>query len=117
AFDQSEGKSYLGSANITTDSQGQASFDSSFPVTAQLVSATATDPAGNTSCFFTYHQSDSRCFEPGDLFIGFADAGNPHVHGPIQWRNSAREPVAIIFDSGSFDSARREQRSFSDLAF
>jgi len=49
-----EGETYLGSSPINTDGSGNASFDVTFPVptvTGQLVSATATDPAGNTSEF------------------------------------------------------------------
>lgn len=49
-----QGKTYLGSASITTDANGNASFDFSFagllPI-GSYVSATATDPAGNTSEF------------------------------------------------------------------
>ena len=49
-----EGETYLGSADATTDASGSASFDVTFDVglvVAQPISATATDPAGNTSEF------------------------------------------------------------------
>jgi uncharacterized repeat protein (TIGR01451 family) len=49
-----QGKAYVGSASIVTDANGNASFDFSFagllPI-GTYVSATATDPVGNTSEF------------------------------------------------------------------
>ena len=49
-----QGKTYLGSASVATDANGNASVDFSFagsiPI-GRYVSATATDPAGNTSEF------------------------------------------------------------------
>src|SRR5205814_2244145 len=53
ASDFGEGQTYIGTTTITTDSSGNASFNVSFPVVSQgqLISATATDPAGNTSEF------------------------------------------------------------------
>ena len=46
-----EGERYLGSVEVTTDSQGQAIFDVPFtpPADKPIVTATATDPQGNTS--------------------------------------------------------------------
>jgi hypothetical protein len=49
-----EGKTFLGSTDVTTDATGTASYDVTFslPSTTELVfSATATDPDGNTSEF------------------------------------------------------------------
>ncbi len=48
-----EGKFYLGTADVTTNASGNATFDVSFPIVAGAphVTATATDPAGNTSEF------------------------------------------------------------------
>jgi len=46
-----EAQDYLGSLEVTTDSQGQAVFDVPFspPAGLPMVTATATDPLGNTS--------------------------------------------------------------------
>ncbi len=46
-----EAEDYLGSLDVTTDSQGQATFDVPFspPADLPVVTATATDPQGNTS--------------------------------------------------------------------
>jgi hypothetical protein len=49
-----EGQTYLGSSELTTDGSGNASFDETLPVVTEAgarISATATDPAGNTSEF------------------------------------------------------------------
>jgi hypothetical protein len=49
-----EGETYLGSSQVTTDGAGNASIDVTLPVVTEAgarISATATDPAGNTSEF------------------------------------------------------------------
>jgi len=47
-----EGQTFLGSTPVTTDGAGNASFAASLPATAgSFVTATATDPAGNSSEF------------------------------------------------------------------
>ena len=49
-----EGQIYLGSASVTTDLSGAATFTTSFalaPAGQQFISATATDPIGDTSQF------------------------------------------------------------------
>jgi hypothetical protein len=49
-----EGVTYLGSSQVTTDGNGNAPFDVTLPVSTEFgarISATATDPAGNTSEF------------------------------------------------------------------
>jgi Calx-beta domain len=53
-----EGESYIGTANVTTDAAGDASFNLNFSVllpSAKVVTATATNPSGSTSEF-------SSCF-------------------------------------------------------
>ena len=49
-----QGKTFLGTQNVTTDGGGNTTFSTSFPdsdISARAVSATATDVAGNTSEF------------------------------------------------------------------
>jgi hypothetical protein len=49
-----EGAAYLGSSQVTTDGSGDAAIDVTLPVVTEAgarISATATDPAGNTSGF------------------------------------------------------------------
>jgi hypothetical protein len=52
--DDPEGRTFLGSATVTTDASGHGSFTaflSALPAGQGLVTATATDPSGNTSEF------------------------------------------------------------------
>jgi len=89
-FYLSEGKAYLGSTNVTTSGAGVAVFDLTFPVASQFVSATATDPGGNTSPFFSFgYQAPASCFEPGDLLTGFDE-------GVVQWRRADGRPVRVL---------------------
>ena len=49
-----EGAQFLGTASVTTNGNGNATFNASFPAalgTGRIVTATATDPNGNTSEF------------------------------------------------------------------
>jgi CSLREA domain-containing protein len=49
-----EGQTYLGSSQVTTDGNGDGPFDVTLPVVTEVgarISATATDPLGNTSEF------------------------------------------------------------------
>ncbi len=100
-----EGQDYIGSTQVTTDGSGNASFDVTLPTTVEAgarVSATATDPDGNTSEFSQrlIFSSTPRSGTPaggttvtitGMLFddaagvsIGGAPATNVNVTGPTQ---------------------------------
>ena len=52
-----EAEAFLGSLEVTTDSRGQAIFDVPFapPAGLPIITATATDPQGNTSEVSAYH--------------------------------------------------------------
>ena len=54
-FGQGQGKDFLGSTTVTTDAQGSANFNINLPpqpnCPSPSITATATDPAGNTSEF------------------------------------------------------------------
>jgi CSLREA domain-containing protein len=53
-----EGQTYLGSTQATTDASGVATFSGSFPAppsSSQVITATSTDGAGNTSEFSACH--------------------------------------------------------------
>jgi Ca2+-binding RTX toxin-like protein len=85
-----EGRYLLGSGPLTTDASGNATFSFAFPTPSagsKYVSATATDPSGNTSEFSHDFGSDS----PPTAVIGFTTL-------------TIDEGVAIPFDgSGSLD--------------
>ena len=75
-----EGKTYLGSATRTTDGGGNVSFTVSLTIPAgQVVTATATDPSGNTSEF-------SQC---GSIVPGFLE---PDHGGATSDANRVFEP-------------------------
>jgi len=67
-----QGQFFLGFTNVTTDASGHASFDVTLPVKAvagQTITATATDPNGNTSEFST-----------GLLMMGASGRTDPRVY-------------------------------------
>ncbi len=100
-----EGQDYIGSTQVTTDGSGNASFDVTLPATVEngsRITATATDPSGNTSEFsqrLIFSMSPASGSESGGtnvtitgmLFadgatvsIGGQPATNVNVVGPAQ---------------------------------
>lgn len=83
-----EGQQYLGSTTVTTDGDGNATFNLTFPVgaTGKFICATATDPFGNTSelgpCFAASSDVPGQTFAvtttadagPGSLRQAILDA-------------------------------------------
>ena len=107
-----EGQYYLGSTDLTTDEDGEASATVSFPGLHSNVSATATDPDGNTSEFSSIRglivnsTSDGNDEDPGN---GICDTGNvvdregtqePEctLRAAVQETNSKASPGQIDFD-------------------
>ena len=91
AFDASgfgEGVRFIGSANVTTDAAGNASFSSTFQVVVpatHIVTATATDAQGNTS-EFSGRQPNGSVGETANLVVGIVDSPDPVVAGqPITY--------------------------------
>jgi hypothetical protein len=84
-----EGQIFLGPAPVTTDDTGMATFTitlSASVETGQFVSATATDPAGNTSAF-------AACLQlPSATPLGFASARIGTVAAP----RSAESPASPL---------------------
>jgi uncharacterized repeat protein (TIGR01451 family) len=70
-----EGQTYIGSTSVTTDGTCNASFTVTVPVTvssSQVISATATDPGGNTSEFSAWSSSTTTTV---------ASNNNPSTYG------------------------------------
>ena len=80
-----EGQTFIGSTTVTTDGAGNASFNPSLPVTVppgQVLSATATDPSGNTSEFSRAVQVGGVSGGQGaDLSVLVSIAPNPAETG------------------------------------
>lgn len=89
-----EGQTLLGVGAVMTDSGGNAGFRFSFAGAGSNVTATATDPAGNTSEFCADALSAAGPFQVGDLFIGSAN-------GVIQWRRHDGTPVRLLSLGGT----------------
>ena len=77
SFGYGEGDQYLGSHTVTTDAQGDASFDITFPVAATglFLTATATDPDGNTSEFSAAFKAQSTLGGQTFLVTNTQDSG------------------------------------------
>ena len=79
-----EGEFYLGSLSVTTDANGNASFEMMVAATpGRYLTVTATDPLGNTSEF-------SPCW-PKPVRIEFAQAGGAHA---LLLRNVDGSPIS-----------------------
>ena len=88
-----EGETWIGTSQVTTDGSGNAAIDVTFPVTTQAgarISATATDPSGNTSEF---SQRIIFSISPGS---GPAAGGTPIT---VSGTNFV-DPTTIAFDAG-----------------
>ncbi|MGH9366468.1 MAG: hypothetical protein ACRD3M_02180, partial [Thermoanaerobaculia bacterium] len=122
-----EGQTYLGSKQVTTDGSGNASFSATFPVTVSpqaRLTATATDPNGNTSEFCSclslqakYHTitpcrvADTRTTAPPALaaganrtFVVGGQCGIPAAAQAVAFNFTITQPTALgdlrIFTGG-----------------
>ena len=94
--------SYLGAAAATTNASGDAFFTASLSVpSGQIVTATATDPSGNTSefsqCAFVLAQAlaiDAAATATSDG-NGVLEAGETVAVTPT-WRNATTSPFADV---------------------
>jgi len=85
-----EGQLYLGSTNVTTDGGGNASFLVSHPgaLTGRYITATATDPFGNTSEFSPWLAAASTIAPTNLIVTTTNDSGAGSLREAIQIANS-----------------------------
>ena len=97
-----EGEFHLGSASVTTDGSGNVNFNVVLPVTAPraVLTAAATDPAGNTSEFSPCQ--DATINVPGQVFTVL----NANDSGPGSLRQA-------LIDSGLAASSAPDQIVFN----
>ena len=98
-----EGRHVLGSMALTTGSNGDASFSFSFPTPSggtQFVTATATDPAGNTSEFSKEYGTDIAPV----AVIGFTsitvNAGAPVTFSGLGSTDASGNPLTYTWSFG-----------------
>jgi titin len=100
------GQYYLGSATVTTDGSGNASFNVSglaATVPGEWISATATDPGGNTSEFALDVQAIRPASLSGVVFadfnndghVDFGEQGIPGVPISLTGADAAGDPVSL----------------------
>lgn len=98
-----EGRQYLGSTSVTTDSDGDAVFDVTIPtvLSGRLITATATDPDGNTSEHSPCHDLDATTIPPATFTVGnTGDSGPGSLRQALEDSNAtvASAPNNIVFE-------------------
>lgn len=85
-----EGEQYLGTATVTTDGSGNGTFLATLPTTARgrYISATATDPFGNTSEFSTGIAAASLIAPTNLVVTTTADSGPGSLRDAITLANT-----------------------------
>ncbi len=87
-----EGRTYLGSASVTTDGTGNQSFNFRLPNTTlvgRYVTATATDPFGNTSEFSPCQRAASVTPPQSFVVLNVNDSGAGSLRAAIEANNAS----------------------------
>ncbi|WP_148596529.1 Ig-like domain-containing protein [Aquisphaera giovannonii] len=96
-----EGQSYLGATTVTTDANGDASFQASFRAQpGSVISATATDQGGNTSEFAA---NQSIVVMTGKL-LAQDDAYRTDANSPLLVGAPGVRANDLAFDGGAFST-------------
>jgi len=95
-----EGEHLIGTTLVTTDAQGNANFDITFAVstaTSELLTATATDLAGNTSEFSPCATVGSVGLSIGDVSAVERNSGTTGFSFPVTLQSAATQDVTVTF--------------------
>ena len=95
-----EGEHLIGSTLVTTDAQGNANFDVTFAVStalSELLTATATDQAGNTSEFSPCATVGTIGLSIGDVSAVEGDSGTTSFSFPVTLQSAATQDVTVTF--------------------
>ena len=99
-----EGKTFLGSSDVTTDGSGHAAFSVPLPAASGVVTATATDPNGSTSEFSACQAITGNTFvvnTASDHDDGTCNAADCTLREAIAAANANPGPDAIHFNIGA----------------
>ncbi len=112
-----QGQVFLTYANVTTDASGATSFSVTIPGSlsgAGSVSATATDPAGNTSEF----SADAIVTAAGGSYIvtNTADSGSGSLRAAIEAADASTGSFTIDFDIPASDPGYDPSTNFWTIA-
>ncbi len=97
-----EGEHLIGSTPVTTDAQGNANFDITFAVStlsSELLTATATDQAGNTSEFSACAPVGLIGLSIGDVSALEGNSGTTSFSFPVTLQSAATQEVTITFST------------------
>jgi Calx-beta domain-containing protein len=95
-----EGEHLIGSTLVTTDAQGNANFDITFPVStaaSELLTTTATDQSGNTSEFSPCATVGLVGVSIGDVSAQEGNSGTTNFSFPVTLQSAATQDVTVTF--------------------
>jgi len=95
-----EGEHFIGSQLVTTDPSGNANFDVTFAVataSSEVLTATATDLAGNTSEFSPCATVGSIGLSIGDVSAVEGNSGTTSFSFPVTLQSAATQEITVTF--------------------
>ncbi len=108
--DYGEGERYLGAINVTTDANGNVSFDSVLSAATawgELATATATDPDGNTSEFSAVQIVNSMPVADDDSYLMYGESLTVAAPGVLDGDTDADgdDLDAVLVTPPTYDAA------------
>src|SRR5262249_38501829 len=104
-----EGQAFIGFTNVTTDANGNASFNSTFTTVSsgQFISATATDAAGNTSEFSLGIRANAPPASISINDISFNEGNSSKNDQPLTLSLSSAYSLPITVDYATTDGTAK----------